>query len=41
MLPAPHQVWLADERGAFCAEFCTSIVGSAGDESAPVHSLPP
>ena len=36
MLPAPHQVWLADERGAFCAEFRTSIVGSAGDEGAAV-----
>lgn len=39
MLPAPHQVWLADERGAFCAEFRTSIVGSAGDAGAPVHSF--
>ncbi|MGN6650727.1 lantibiotic dehydratase [Trinickia sp.] len=34
MLPAPHQVWLTDERGAFCAEFRTSIVGSSGDEGA-------
>lgn len=35
MLPAPHQVWLADERGGFCAEFRTSIV--ADETSAPVH----
>ncbi|WP_116141963.1 lantibiotic dehydratase [Trinickia diaoshuihuensis] len=38
MLPAPHQVWLADERGAFCAEFRTSIVGIAGDEGARAQS---
>ncbi|PMS14515.1 hypothetical protein C0Z18_31245 [Trinickia dabaoshanensis] len=38
MLPAPHQVWLADERGAFCAEFRTSIAGMGDDEGAQSHS---